>query len=330
MRRKWIVVAVVAIIVVYALGPHPATPFYKKQLPQVPSDATALEDYISEREASHKLKPDNKARIIWNDSTKHKTDYALVYLPGFTASHAEGEPVHRNIAHAFGCNLYLPRLAEHGIDTTDALVNLTVDKYWESAEEALAIGRQIGKKVILMGTSTGGTFSLMLAAKYPEVHALILLSPNIAINDPFAFLLNSRWGLQIAQTVLQSDYIQSIDKREIYKQYWSTPYRVEAAVQLEELLETSMIPQTFKKVKQPVLSLYYYKNKSEQDNVVSVAAIKKMMVQLGTPAQLKRSIAVPEAGHHVLASYIKSKAVAVVQREIERFMTEVLSIKPVK
>ena len=46
--------------------------------------------------------------------------------------------------------------AEHGIDTVDALINLTADEYWESAKQALAIGKQLGKKVILMGTSTGG------------------------------------------------------------------------------------------------------------------------------------------------------------------------------
>jgi pimeloyl-ACP methyl ester carboxylesterase len=58
----------------------------------------------------------------------------------------------------------------------------------------LAIGRQLGNKVIIMGTSTGGTNALQLAAAYPnDVEALILLSPNIAINDPNAWLLNNPW-----------------------------------------------------------------------------------------------------------------------------------------
>ncbi len=78
-------------------------------------------------------------------------------------------------------------------------LNLTADKYWESAKEALAIGQQIGNKVILVGTSTGGTLALQLAAQYPEVYAMVLLSPNIAINDPNAWLLNNPWGLQISQ-----------------------------------------------------------------------------------------------------------------------------------
>ena len=64
------------------------------------------------------------------------------------------------------------------------MINLTADKLWNSAKEAYAIGKQLGKKVIIMATSTGGTLALKLAAEYPEIAGLILLSPNIAINDP--------------------------------------------------------------------------------------------------------------------------------------------------
>ncbi|MEI9959446.1 MAG: alpha/beta hydrolase [Ferruginibacter sp.] len=103
----------------------------------------------------------------------------------FSASQEEGNPVHRDIAKTFGCNLYLSRLAEHGIDTTEQLLNLTADNYWESAKQAFAIGKQLGNKVILMGTSTGGTQAIQLAAAYPnDIAGLILYSPNIAINDP--------------------------------------------------------------------------------------------------------------------------------------------------
>ncbi len=278
----------------------------------------------------HQLKPDNEARIIWyNDSTKEKTEYAVVYLHGFSASQEEGNPVHYQFAKTFGCNLYLSRLAEHGIDTIDAMVNLTADKLWNSAKEAYAIGKQLGKKVILVGTSTGGTLALKLAASYPEIAGLILLSPNIAINDPNAWLLNNPWGLQIAQLV-KGKYNTSSDTTAIYKQYWYNKYRMESTVELEELLETTMKASLFEKVKQPTLLLYYYKDEEHQDDVVKVSAMKRMFRQLGTPDSLKREIATANTGDHVIGSYIKSKDVKTVLDESVKFGKEILDLPVAK
>lgn len=330
-KKKWWLITLLILVIVYLMGPKPATPVYAEDMPAVPATAESLQQYVRAREAQHRLKPDNEARIIWaNDSARTKTAYALVYLHGFSASQGEGDPVHRDIARQFGCNLYLSRLAEHGIDTPEALVNLTADKYWESAKEALAIGEQLGNQVILVGTSTGGTLALKLAAQYPHIHALILLSPNIAINDPNAWLLNNPWGLQIARLVTGSKYLESEDKRAIYKQYWSSPYRLEATVALEELLETSMHKGTFEKVKQPTLLLYYYKDKVHQDSVVKVEAALKMFDELGTAAAQKRAVAMPGTGNHVIGSWIKSHDIAGVEREITRFMQDVLKIDTVK
>ena len=202
------VIGVISIIMlIYILGPNPTTPRYTKILPNVPQQLDSLEKYIQIQESIHNLKPNNEARIIWNnDSTKAITDYAIVYLHGFSASQEEGNPIHRNIAKKFGCNLYLARLAAHGIDTTEELMNMTAENLWESAKQAYTIGKQLGKKVILMSTSTGGTLALKLAAEYPEVAANILYSPNIAIKDPNAWLLNNSWGLQIARLVKKSNY----------------------------------------------------------------------------------------------------------------------------
>ena len=152
---------------VYLAGPNPGTPNYNPTLPNVPAIVSDLENYVSANESKRKLKPDNDARIIWADTAlKQQTAYSIVYLHGFSASQEEGYPVHQNIAKKFGCNLYLSRLAEHGIDTTDQLLNLTADNYWESAKEAYAIGKRLGKKVILMGTSTGASNALHLASVY--------------------------------------------------------------------------------------------------------------------------------------------------------------------
>ncbi len=329
---RWFLAIIALLVIVYLAGPHPSTPQYKKELPAVPAQPDALENYIQAMEAQHKLKPDNQARIVWaNDSVHRKTPYAIVYLHGFSASQGEGDPVHRTIAKEFGCNLYLSRLSQHGIDTTEPMMNLTADNYWESAEQALAIGLQLGDKVILMGTSTGGTNALQLAAAYPDkVNSLLLLSPNIAINNDKAWLLNNPWGFQIAKMVTGKDHLESKDSLiPLRRQYWYLRYPLHATVQLEELLETSMTKETFEKVKQPTLLLYYYKDAVHQDSTVRVDAELKMFDELGTPANLKRKQAMPNTGDHVMGSYITSKDVAGVQNEVEKFMKEVLGLQPV-
>ena len=324
---KILFVVLAALAIIYLLGPRPSTPKYSTTLPAITS-INNLEKYITAKESLHKLRPNNQARIVWaDDSIRQPTPYSIVYLHGFSASQEEGDPVHRNIAKKFGCNLYLSRLAEHGIDTAEQLINLTADTYWESAKEALAIGRRLGKKVIVMGTSTGGTLALQLAATYPEeVAGLVLYSPNLAINDPNAWILNNPWGLQVARLVKGGKYNVPEDDRPIYKQYWNKPFRLEAAVALEEMLETSMTEETFRKVRQPVLLLYYYKDEQHQDPVVKVSAMKTMFSKLATADSLKREKALPNTGNHVITSPIKSKDVVSVEKETARFLTEVMHL----
>ena len=326
---KWFGIILLVLIIVYFSGPQPSTPKYTQDLPTIPTEASALEQYISNNEATHKLKPDNQARILWlNDSLKLKTEYAVIYLHGFSASQEEGDPVHYDFAQKFGCNLFLSRLDAHGIDTTEPLANFTAEKLWNSAKEAYAIGRQLGKKIILLSTSTGGTLAIKLAAEFPEIAGLILLSPNIAINDPNAWLLNNHWGLQIAHMVTGKHRV-SPDTTALFAQYWNNRYATSSLVQLEELLESTMKESTFKKITQPTLLLYYYKDEDHQDKTVKVSAMKRMFNQLGTPDNLKKKVAIPNAGDHVIGSYIISKDIQKVEEECEKFARDVLHLKEI-
>jgi pimeloyl-ACP methyl ester carboxylesterase len=327
---KIIVPITLVLFLVYWFGPHPAQPIYSTELPSVPAEPSALFNYVQQEESKHSVKKDNEAEIVWADSiSKHKTPYAIVYLHGFSASKMEGAPTHLDVAKKFGCNLYLARLSQHGIDTTDALINMTADNLWETAKQAYAIGKQLGDKVILMGTSTGGTLALQLAATYPEVAGLILYSPNIALNDPNAWLINNPWGLQIARLVKGSNY-NIIKADTVYAKYWNTKYRLEAIASLEELVETKMNAATFHSIEQPVLTLYYYKDEQHQDPVVKVSATKAMFEQLATSKELKRAIAMPNTGNHVLGSPILSKDVPGVEKETISFMHEIMHMNVIK
>jgi esterase/lipase len=319
MKGIKVILGIIALFaVVYFVGPHPNKPVFDFTLNEI-SNGLNLDSLVQANESKHHIKPNNEAEIIWADSNHQETDYAIVYLHGFSASQMEGDPVHRNIAKQFHCNLYLARLAEHGIDTTEDLQNLTAERYWESAKQAYAIGKKLGKKVILMSTSTGGTLSLQLAAAYPEIAGQILYSPNIEIFNPTAPLLNKPWGLQIGRMVMKGNYNTIKYQHPDYPKYWNTHYRLEATVALQNLLEATMNKETFSKVHQPTLALYYYKDEENQDHVVNVKATIKMIDEIATSAELKSAIAV-NTGNHVLASPLVSKDVATVEKLTAEFI----------
>jgi pimeloyl-ACP methyl ester carboxylesterase len=318
---------IVLLLGLYFIGPRPSRPIYDPSMPEVPEKPASLEKFVRENEARHKIKPGNEARIVWTDSLKAKTEYSVVYLHGFSASEKEGDPIHTRFAKDFRCNLFLARLSDHGVDTTETLLYFTADRIWNAAKEALAIGQKIGNKVILVSTSTGGTLALMLAAKYPDkVHALINLSPNIAINDPAAFLLNDPWGLEIARLVMGGKY-RDTGNDPATSPYWNNKYRLESVVQLEELVETTMNEETFRKISAPSLTLYYYKNEAEQDPEVKVSKMLWMHENLATPDSMKLLKAIPTAGAHVIGGSLRSKDVESVYDEMQKFAVDKLHLR---
>lgn len=317
---------VIVLLGAYFLGPAPARPVFELSLPDVPAEAGALEQYVASIDAPHRIKPGNESEIVWNDSLHRKTPYAVVYLHGFSASKMEGDPVHRRFAKDFGCNLFLSRLADHGVDTTEALLYCTADRLWESAKQALAVGKQLGEKVIIISTSTGGTLALKLAKEFPgDVHALINMSPNIEVNNGAAFLLNNPWGLYIARAVMGGKY-NITGASEEHAKFWNKKYRLESLTELQELVERTMTDETFRAITQPTLTLYYYKNEAEQDPQVKVSAMLRMHEQLGTPGNLKTAVAFPRAEAHVIGCSLTSKDVAGVYNAMVKFANEKLGL----
>ena len=319
--------------VIYLPGPQLDIEKHTKDFPVIPTNLSSMETMVSEMENDPRIRAGNEAEIIWaNDTLHQQTEYALIYLHGFSSSKVEGDPLHRDFAKYFGCNAYLSRLASHGLSVPEPLLDMQPSYLYDTAKKALAIAEQLGKKVIVMSTSTGGTLSLMLAAEFPEkVHSLILYSPNIRINNPAAFILNNPWGLQIAQAIHHGKYYIKDDAPDSEKcKYWYCKYRLEGLVYLEEILESNMNKATYEQVKVPVFMGYYYKDRDNQDDVVKVSAMLEMYDQLGTPNHLKRKQSFPSAGKHEIASSITSGAINELRIATFEFAEEVLGIRKIK
>jgi esterase/lipase len=308
---KKILIAIVVLVGLYFVGPHPDAPtFPGSSWNNIPNEPQAIKTFLQANEAENgNLKPDNQGQIIYADSANpQKTKTVVLYIHGFSASPMEGNPLHKSVAKALNANLVLARIEDHGEFPTDStMAKASADKFYQSVENYYALAKKLGDEVIVLGTSFGGAMSLVLATKHPEMKALMLYGPCIAIKDPTAPLVDNPWGLQLARTVMQSDFRDIPSVSPGHKNFWSLHYRLEGIVAIQNFLTHAMTDETFENVKVPVFLSYYYQDEAHQDNVVSVQAMRDMFPKLGSA--IKKEQAFPLSGYHVITSDILGKRV---------------------
>jgi pimeloyl-ACP methyl ester carboxylesterase len=320
---KWTGITLVGLVAVYFVGPRPDEAQLDPTLPSVSADVIQLEKDIQASEAKFDLKPDNEARIVWADTAKkQKTKYSIVYIHGFGATWAEGDPIHKQLAQKYGCNLYLARMYDAGVKDPDAFGKLTPENFLAGAKHALAVGKALGDSVIVIGCSAGGLLSAYLASEHPEIKALVLYSPCFAIYKNALAMATGPWGEQILQQIggTHRDITQYSPER---ANYWLTRYSTNGLLTLQKTMDAVVKPETFAKIKMPVFLGYYYKDEENQDKVVSVEAMLKAFDELGTPAAQKQKVALPNTGDHVIASHFTSKDLEAVFRETDAFLKSV-------
>lgn len=317
-------ILLVVLFSAYFLGPKP-DPFN----PDFEFAATPallvenVETSVREKESGQPIKQGNQAQFYWADSSGKKTEYVVLYLHGFSASPQEGAPIHTDFARRYGCNMYVPLLADHGLIANDAMLNFTAERYLQSAFDALQVARQMGDKVIIMATSTGCTAALYLASKGYAIEGLICYSPNIRVFDPKSSLLAKPWGLQISRMVLGGKYYAWQAPPDA-QPFWDTKYRIESLIELQRLLEGTMNKSTFEKITVPTFVGYYYKNEVKQDSVVSVVKIKEMYEQLGSKNKVLQSF--PNAGKHAICSQYFSEDLDGLAAATNKFAEQYLSL----
>ena len=327
----WIIGIVAILTIAFLAGPKISPAELNSALPAVTQDLPKLEEEINASEAAVKdMKRDNQARIVWADTArKQKTRYSIVYIHGFGATWAEGDPIHRDLAKKYGANLYLARMYEAGISDPDAFDDLTPENFLAEAKRALAIGKALGDSVIVIGTSAGGLLSVYLAATNPEIKGLVLYSPCMAIANPAMKLITGPWGRQILHLAMGEHRLPADSDPELAN-YWLQSYHTNGLLTLQQTVDAVSRPEVFEKIKMPVFLGYYYKNEKEQDQVVSVKRMLEMFPQFGTPADMKVEKAFPESGDHVIGSHLRSKDVKGVYQATDQFFQQILHLKPVE
>lgn len=329
-KWEWKVLSVLGILaLVYFLGPRPAKPdFSLLHFNPCTTDLQALEDSIRQAEASLSLKKDNEARIIWMQPFQ-KTKYSIVYLPGNGASQEEGDPIHEALAHRYGCNLFLARPVGHGLVDENVMLKIDPVDWMQSALDAIAVGQSIGEQVILVSCSTGSTLGLYLQSRFPDIAiAHLMMSPNIDLHDPRSSLLVQPWGLQIARVIMGGKFY-TWSAPESAQAYWYTRYRIEGLIALKSMIDASMQEENFKRINTPVLMTYYFRDEANQDTVVSVPRMKEMFRQVGTAPELKREVALPDAGTHMIGCDIFNAHLESLWRPMTAYCEEVLKLSPV-
>ena len=261
-RRRWRLPAIILFVclLVFAVLSGPLFPFtpLPSDIAGVVAKVPDIEVYLNRREATHPgVKPGLAKAIIWNDpAARRKTPLSLVYLHGFSASRKDIAPVVESLAGTLGANAFLTRLAAHGLATPAEFATVTPQDWLNDAREALALGRRIGDRVVLIGTSTGALLATMAALEdnSPDIAALVLLSPNFAIRDWRAKFISGPLGRALARLLIGKEYSFHPDSSG-HAEFWTTHYPSQAIVALMDLLNHARSVH-LGTLKMPILIIY--------------------------------------------------------------------------
>ncbi len=262
-KSSYILGGLAALAGALALGPRVRVD-EDVELPDLPDD---LDAYLAGAEAQYpKITPGTEKTIVWADpAAKSRTALSVVYLHGFSATRQETAPLSDIVARDLGANLFYTRLTGHGLPGRDLGRARARDWLLDTAE-AIAIGRRLGERVVVIGTSTGGTLATW-AAMYPKLcerlAAIVLLSPNFGPANRFADLLLLPWARQVAETVIgnEQNWAPHNDR---HARFWTNRFPTRALLPMMGLVRL-VRSKELEKVQTPVMMGY-----SRDDVVVDV------------------------------------------------------------
>lgn len=283
-----------------------------------------LDRYLAEQESQviH-LRRDCEKKIVWCNGIRRQRELAIVYIHGFSASRKETWPLCDRLARLVNANLFYTRLAGHGQDG-EAMGEARVSDWLNDGMEAVSIGRMLGKRIILVGTSTGGTLVTWLSSLgkvSPVLAGVILISPNFFPLNPMATAALWPPGLSFFERLLGGWRCFTISNA-IQANYWTVRYPLRSIRTMMQLVCLSWRV-NLRGVTAPVLMLV-----NPFDRVVNVLLARIRFSGFGSSA--KRVIwftANKDPGRHVLAGSLMApegtdKALTIIHRFLTRFVLD--------
>ncbi len=296
------VAALAMAVVAFAVGPRVRVDEEWIE-PDLPTD---LDRYLTDAEAAvPDLREGDQREIVWRqEGAPGPTPISIVYLHGFSADRHEVEPVISQLAAVLDANIYFTRLTGHGRDGT-AMAEASVSDWFGDVAEAIAIGGRIGDRVLLVGTSTGGTLAAWAATRAEareRVAGMVLISPNFHPKDRTSRVLLYPWGSAIARLIVGKERCFSAENEE-QARHWTTCYPTSALPTMMGLVE-HVRTMDLSGVTIPTLVLY-----SPDDLVVDAAETTRVLATMTGAEVTTHQVAAPtEPAHHVLAGDILSPA----------------------
>jgi esterase/lipase len=274
MKMIYFVGAVITLIVIAALsGPQVDMKISLNEI-VLPSN---LDVYLSESESQFEdIIEGTEKKIIWAGVPGEKTDISIVFVHGFSATRQELAPLADIIASSLEANLFYTRLAGHGRGGS-GMIDSSVNRWANDANEALKIGRRLGNKVVLIGTSTGSTLItwLSLQPSNKDVQAIILLSPNFHPANSNMSIVLWPWGEKIAEMLIgKTRHWES--NNPLHEKYWANDYSTAAMLPMMGLVKI-VNDADLNEISTPTLMVY-----SSKDKTISVPALKKAFHRFGS------------------------------------------------